>query len=377
MLISSLRNMLSILILVLVPVLASTLPVSAAEPTGLYDVELLVADESSGERQKAFATGLDEVFIRVSGDSIIMDKIKRPDASSYVKQFHYSPVEEPRPGEDGNLLAYRLYVQYNGSMVERNLREQKFPVWSELRPEVAVWLAVYDGRNEYVLRDTDESLIKASTEAAMTRRGVPERWPLYDATDRRLLSIADIRGGFDDAIHAASRRYTIGPALSASLRWNGTTWQSSWNLILQGETRHWSIDGDDYESLISRAIDRAADAMGQVYAVSDIDASRQLAVLRLDIQSVDNIDKYRRVEDYLGKLPAVDKVLPVGIDGSHVRFDVSLRSSTNDFLNLVRNDARLAALDIEKPEPSSIEALNAQQGTDSERAADYSFRLIN
>jgi len=381
MLTSSLRNSLHNLILALIFSLASvpvsTIPLQAAENSGLYDVELLVADESSSERQKAFVAGLDEIFVRVSGDSIIMDKIKRPDASRYVKQFHYRPVDDPQTDKDGDLLAYRLYVQYNGSMVERNLREQKFPVWGELRPDVAVWMAVYDGRNEYVLRDSDESLIKSTTQAAMTRRGVPESWPLYDATDRRLLSIADIRGGFDDAIHAASRRYTIGPALSASLRWNGNTWQSSWNLILSGETRHWSIDGDDYESLINRAIDRAADAIGQVYAVSDIDASRQFAVLRLDIDSVDDIDKYRRVEDYLANLSAVDRVLPVGIDGSHVRFDVSLRSSTSDFLNLVRNDARLAKLDIEQPEPSSIEALNAGQGVVSEPAADYSFRLIN
>jgi hypothetical protein len=373
--------MLSTLILALVSVLAavlvSTTPLQAAEVDDLYDVELLVADESSSERQQAFVTGLDEIFVRVSGDSIIMDKIKRPNASSYVKQFHYSPVDDPQPGEDGKILAYRLFVQYNGSMVERNLREQKFPVWGQLRPDVAVWLAVYDGRNEYVLRDSDESLIKSSMASAMKRRGVPERWPLYDATDRRMLSIADIRGGFDDAIHAASRRYTIGPALSASLRWNGNTWQSSWNLILSGETRHWSIDGDDYQSLIDRAIDRAADAMGQVYAVSDIDASRQFAVLRLDIQSVDDIDKYRQVEDYLANLAAVNKVLPVGIDAGHVRFDVSLRSSTSDFLNLVRNDARLAKLDVEKPEPSSIEALQAGQGVVSEPAADYSFRLIN
>ena len=92
---------------------------------------------------------------------------------------------------------------------------------------------------------------------------------------------------------------------------------------------------------------------------------------------MDDIDKYRRVEDYLANLSAVDRVLPVGIDGSHVRFDVSLRSSTSDFLNLVRNDARLAKLDIEQPEPSSIEALNAGQGVVSEPAADYSFRLIN
>lgn len=117
--------------------------------------------------------------------------------------------------------------------------------------------------------------------------------------------------------------------------------------------------------------------MGQVYAVSDIDASRQFAVLRLDIQSVDDIDKYRQVEDYLANLAAVNKVLPVGIDAGHVRFDVSLRSSTSDFLNLVRNDARLAKLDVEKPEPSSIEALQAGQGVVSEPAADYSFRLIN
>jgi len=69
-------------------------PLIAGNVTTLYNVDILVADESAETRNQAFDQGLDEIFIRISGDSIVMDSLKRPTASRYVKQFSYEPVAE-------------------------------------------------------------------------------------------------------------------------------------------------------------------------------------------------------------------------------------------------------------------------------------------
>ena len=322
-----------------------------ADHASLYDVEVLVADESADTRWRVFKEGLDEVFIRISGDSIVMDKLKRPPASRYIKQYSYDPVDNPGTNKGGEVLGHRLKIQYNGSSMEKYLRDNGYPVWGEHRAEVVIWLAIRDGRNEYVLKDGDQSLLKASADDALHRRGIPERWPLYDYKDRKILKVADIRGGFKDPVDAASKRYGRGPALTGSMIWNGKKWQSSWSLLMKSSNRHWSIEDADYASLMDKAIDQAADAMGIVYAIHGVDKNQQLATVQLEVQAVNSIKKYRKLENYLHELSAVEMAVPLKVDGQNVIFEVTLRSNEEDFINLINNDTELVKAKPIKPKP--------------------------
>lgn len=313
----------------------------AAHVVSLYDVEMLLENESASSRRGAFKQGLDEVFVRISGDSIIMDKLKRPIPSTYVKQYSYDPVDNPTTNKSGQLLTYRIKIQYNGSAMEKYLLDNGFPVWSARRPDVVIWLAVRDGQNEYVLKDKDQSLLKAAADEALVRRGVPQRWPLYDSKDRKLLSAADIRGGFKKPVTIASKRYSRGPALTGSIIWNGKKWQSSWGLMMKSGNRHWSLVDTDYNLLISKAIDQAADALGVVYAIRGSVGKQKLATIRLVIQAINSIEKYRRVENYLTGLNSVESVKPLQVDEQNALFEVMLRSNEDDFLYLIKNDAEL------------------------------------
>ena len=314
---------------------------TAGQAVSLYDVEVLVTDESADTRWRVFKEGLDEVFVRISGDSIVMDKLKRPPASRYVKQYSYDPVENPESKEAGELLSHRIKIQYNGSAMEQYLRDNGYPVWGQHRTEVVIWMAIRDGRNEYVLKDTDNSLLKTSAQQALHRRGVPDRWPLFDYKDRKILKIADIRGGFKDPVAKASKRYSRGPALTGSLIWNGSKWQSSWSLLMESGNRHWSIEDANYNVLINKAVDQAADAMGIVFAIHGLSDNQKLARIQLDIQEVKSIDAYRKLENYLRDLSAVEMAIPLEVDGQSAIFEITLRSSEGDFLNLVKNDAEL------------------------------------
>jgi hypothetical protein len=336
----------------------------ARQALSLYDVEVLVVDESKKTRLSAFKDGLNEVFIRIAGDSIVMDKLKSPAASRYIKQYSYDPVENPETNADGELLSHRLKIQYNGNAMEKYLRDNGFPVWGEHRAEVVVWLAIRDGRNEYVLKDTDQSLLKSSADAALQRRGIPQRWPLYDYKDRKILKVADIRGGFKDPVVAASKRYSRGPALTGSLIWAGSKWQSSWSLLMGSGNRHWSIEDADYDHLINKAVDQAADAMGNVFAIHGVGKDQKLASIQLDIQDVNSIKKYRKLENYLRDLSAVVSVTPLAVDGQSAVFEVALRSSEQDFLILIKNDAELVEVKpIQRKSKVQIPAQDSQPET--------------
>ena len=327
----------------------------AGHATELYEVEILLVNKSASVRRDAFKQGLDEVFIRISGDSIIMSKLKRPAPATYVKQYSYEPIEQPETNLQGELLTHRIKIQYNSSLMEKYLQQNGFPVWGEHRPEVVVWLVVRDGRNQYVLKQSDSSLIKAATDKALIRRGVPVHWPLYDSKDKKILSVADIRGGFKDPVTAASKRYSRGPALTGSMIWNGKQWQSSWSLLMpsegqHGENRHWNMTEIDHKRLINKAIDRVADALGIVFAIRGSTSKRQLKTIHLNIQDVNSIRKYRKLENYLRNISTVEMATPLKVDGQNANFAVTLRSNEEDFLNLIENDAELIKARPIKPQ---------------------------
>ena len=324
----------------------------SAQVASLYNVDVLVADETVASRNQAFKKGLGEVFIRISGDSAVMNKLSPPSPSRYVKQFSYEPVTEPVENADGELLAHTLKLQYNGSSMEKYLLENGFPVWDKHRADVVIWVVVRDGKNEYVLKNTDQSVVKTAIESALARRGVPVHWPVYDSKDKKALSVADIRGGFKEPVLIASKRYSSGSALTGSIIWSGKQWQSSWSLLMESENPRWNLDNTDYGVLVDNAIDQAADVLGTVYAMHDNAGDQQLTTIQFDIQSVNSIEKYRYIENYLAYLNVVENSKPLKIDGQNVVFEVTLRSSEEDFINLIKNDKAFSEMQAPLAVPS-------------------------
>lgn len=321
-------------------------PLYAGNVATLYDVDILVADESSGTRDQAFNQGLDEIFIRISGDSIVMDSLKRPTASRYVKQFSYEPVTEPITDSTDEEMTHVLKLQYNGHAMEKYLRVNGFPVWGKYRSDVVVWVVVRDGKNEYVLKSVDHSLVKTAVDKALTRRGIPESWPVYDGKDKKVLSVADIRGGFKEPVMDASKRYSKGPALTGSIIWNGKQWQSSWGLMVNQEDRRWSVDAADYNRLIDNAIDQAGDVLGSIYAIHRNAGDQQFVTIQVEMQSVSSIEKYRYIENYLANLNIVEHSRPLKIDAQSAVFEVTLSSTEDDFLNVIKSDAAFSEIKI-------------------------------
>jgi hypothetical protein len=128
--------------------------------------------------------------------------------------------------------------------------------------------------------------------------------------------------------------------------WNGKQWQSSWSLLMpnegqHGENRHWNMTEVDHKLLINKVVDRAADALGVVFAIHASTGKQQLKTIQLDIQGINTIRKYRKLENYLRDISAVEMAAPLKVDGQNVIFEITLRSNEEDFLNLIKNDAEL------------------------------------
>jgi hypothetical protein len=331
-----------------------------------YDVTLPVADETREVRNAAMADGLAEILVRQSGEGDILQKLAPPSATAYVKQYRYEPLSPPDP-KDPN--AKQIRMQYNSTMVMDFLRKNGFPIWGDHRPVAVVWLAVRDGGNQYVLRNSDISAFKTQIDKLLRQRGIPAIWPAYDRQDQSILKFADIWAGFSDPLKQASARYTRGPILAGNLAWNGSAWSSAWTLIDQHFGQQTSLRGADYEQRLSDAINQLSDVMGKQYAVLEsIDRSDDKK-MAMEIENVGSLASFVRVKKYLSSLQAVQDVQMKRISGNKVEFSLSLRSTVDDFINLLAASSRLKPLsDAELNAGAGVPAQNtyARSGAGSQ-----------
>ncbi len=117
-----------------------------------------------------------------------------------------------------------------------------------------------------------------------------------------------------------------------------------------GESRHWNMTEKNHKLLINKVIDQAADALGIVFALRGSTSKQQLKTIQLNIQDVNSIRKYRKLENYLRDISAVKMATPLKVDGQNANFAVTLRSNEEDFLNLIENDAELIKARPIKPQ---------------------------
>ena len=309
----------------------------------LFDVEFPVPDQSRHIRAAVFSKGLEEVLIRVSGSRSVMKEITPGNAAAYVQQFSYvenQSEEKQNRGQQAFELTYILKVQYNAGKIISLLRENGQPVWGEHRSEAIIWLAVRDGSNRYVLKDSDTSLLRDSVELSANRRGVPLLWPVYDRKDSKQLGFTDVWAAFADPVRVASKRYTSGPAIVGRLSWTGNEWRGDWSVFIDRSAHSWSLSGSDYNSVIAEGIDLSADKIGKHYAVLDRVGINEPDLL-VEINNVDSLQTYRRIQTFLEDLTAVRQTRLARINDGVVLFRVDLRGDIDDFIRLVSTDRTL------------------------------------
>ena len=119
-------------------ILFSLLLVSAAMADDLFVAQTPVTDEASETRNGALKLMLADVLIRVSGNTSIASqpaaKAVLDAAPSLVQQYRYET------GQQGETVERVLWARFEQGSVERMMREQGLPVWSQ-RPRVLLWLA--------------------------------------------------------------------------------------------------------------------------------------------------------------------------------------------------------------------------------------------
>jgi uncharacterized protein len=305
----------------------AAMPANAARVPGLYQAEV----EYEGDRDEAFREALAQVLVRITGRRDIAGREEAQpllrDAAAYAQQFR-----QPAPE--------RLWAAFDGSALERALAELGLPVWGAERPSTLVWIAVdAGGGRRFVLAsgsefEYEEGGIRDELAQAATRRGLPVVFPLMDAEDRARASFAEVWGGFDDSILAASARYGVDAVLVGRLSLDDPG-HGRWTLLGADHGQRWSGG-------VADSIDRLADLFAARFAVV---AAGEARTLRLAVAGIESIDDYGRVSRFLGSLTAIEALSVETVEPERMVFRARLRGEPATLDEAVRLGGLL------RPEP--------------------------
>jgi len=317
-----------------------SIPLSAqsAVVEKIYEVSLPVVSQEADIRRAAFEQGFIEVLVRVSGSSLASTRVDLGQASRYVQQYRYLPIEDVAGSpatahKAGPQPKYRLWVQFSEASIKKLLRDNSLPIWGQQRPSVLVWLAVRDGQNRYVLRQQDSSAIKDALTQEARRRGLPVSWPRMDQQDQQLVGFADVWGAFWDPVTRASQRYPVDAVLIGRMNWQGGSWQVNWSLMLDNKAATWKLKALDLDLLMASGVDVATDQIASRFSVLE-DAGNE-GELVVQINGVQQLNSYASVARYLRSLAPVRSVYVTEVDPEWVRFHIDLTGDRSDLQRII------------------------------------------
>lgn len=337
---------------------------SAAEVQGLYEATVPVADQQSASRLQAMRLGLAQVLVRVTGyggaaqDPVLADMLG--DASHYVQQYRYqtppaSPAATAAASPSGATVApsssgaaatppLQLWMAFDPASIDQALRARHQPVWGRARPLVLVWLAVDDGSgNRHLVAAADGSDESQALLDEAKLRGLPLRLPLWDLQDQSKVAVADVWGGFQSTLLAASARYNPQAVLIGRLfRDPSGMWHAAWTLRVGQDSTTWNNDGPTPAEVLKAGVDATADSLSLRFAqVGDVGAGSSLV---LNVTGINKLADYTRVLYYLKAINGVTDVQVAEVQPGSVTYRLALHVEPDGIIRTIGFGNTLAAV---------------------------------
>lgn len=354
--------------------LCASLPLSAAQVSGLYQAESLVFSQKRSERATAMAAALAEVLVKVSGQRDaaqregVMRAMRKP--ARYLQQYRYrslpeerleQALEEAALNEVKNPDPQLVRFVFDKRAVEKLLRENELTVWGATRPATLAWLAVQDEDRRYLLGSDSIEPARELLSREAQRRGLALVLPLLDLQDQQALPFADVWGGFREPILRASARYRTESILIGRMyRMPSGDWQAQWTLLEGGQMSSWAAAGALPVEVIDEGVSGAIEVLASRYAPI---AGEQSGLLPVTIVDVRTLRDYARVTRYLKSLQRVEKVNVKKVEADQVTFELDVEGGPDALAQTIALGNVLQRYQTMAP-GSNVELLNwAQRNT--------------
>ncbi len=326
-------------VLLLAAMLLWSAPGGAARVNHLYQAEVDVSNRDVATREAALRGALQEVLVRVTGSpgSVAgragQALLRKP--GQFVEQFRYH-----EPEEDNEPL--RLAVQFDGVALEREVRRAGLPFWGEERPDILVWLAVEDRGQRYLVSEHSTGPEVQALRLTARARGLPVTLPLMDLLDQSALGFADVWGGFENTILAASERYHPQVVLTGRLKRStaGGEWRGEWTVLKTADGQRWTSHARDVATLAADGLAATGERLAVRYALHDSDGGMRTLL----VEGIHDVNAYAQVQTYLMSLTPVDELQVVRVADGSVEFFLQINADERNLQQLITLGRRLEAV---------------------------------
>lgn len=348
--------------------------VQATPVDGLYDAEVSVPNTSESERGPAFARALEQVLVRASGSSGVL---QRPgvdeilaNAEKLVQAYSYQ-----RAGQESEAL--RLSVTFGAVGVARALVSVDAPVWGANRPVVLAWVAAQSRSGRALAVGSSRNDAGAGVEwgSAMERaarqKGVPLVLPEFDEKDQRIVNLSDIWGLFLSPIEKASERYRSDLLAVTRISETAGGYNARWSLKGAGVTLDGQVQGNSPEAVTEAVVAAWAEALANRYAIAP-GGDDTLQVVDMVVEGVDSLDAYAQIRKSLAAMEPISKAAPVRVTGDTLRIRVSFNGELTllkEHLALERRLTRQQAIQQAAPSQTPEPLVEQEQASGTEPGA--------
>jgi hypothetical protein len=209
------------------------------------------------------------------------------------------------------------------------MKSSKLGVWSEIRPEILIWLVVEKTNDRQLFKTGQMPDIEQALHDAAKQKALPLLLPLMDLEDRQKILVNDVLSAYSDHLFAASRRYDVPAILAGRVIKKGDCWLGEWTLYFDEKINQWSDNCQPLPSTLLGGIQGTYTILSKYYAVTV--GMINTGVVTLRIKGVKGSTDRNRVTGYLHSLPMVKSVNWLNVLSGANLFEIRLAGNRRNF----------------------------------------------
>jgi len=316
----------------------------AEQVSGLYNGRVLVSDQSEQSRSKGVNQALEQVLIKLTGNSKIMQLPGIQKAVSNTNNFIASVGYTKLPAASLEELAgqpgFSLQVSFSAEAIDQLIRWAQLPILPAGRPKLVFWIVRDDAETgrQFVTEQQFPDFTQ-SFQQIMQDRAVPYQLPALDLEDQLSLSVNEAWSMREQTIEVASQRYAAdGWVLLRFFTTTSGQVRGSWIYKLGDQRGFDDVRAEDTETFVGLAVNELVDSIStQLTYVPQVDTSK----LVVQINQVDSFADYQAVVAQVQGLKLVRSSHVSAVEGDRLFVTVDIDGGVDLLISALERSGSL------------------------------------
>ena len=300
-----------------------------------------VPDQSDPAFQKALPQALEQVLIRMSGNTDVMTLPAIQNVLSQISRYieKYSYITKIEDNRNNQLL---LRVAFNQQAIRQLLYNANQTIWSINRPLMMIWLSIPNGIQPQILtNDSQKPVVQIVKQVAFVR-GIPIIFPMMDLEDQIYMVQPPSTLPNSQQLQEISQRYEVNSTLSGTVIANKEyQLQGEWQLFLNETLYGWQTSGSNITEVVKNGIDRAVDMIINQFAT--LDSRGMESLVTIQVSGIKTLNDYVNVISTLKHLTLVTKISVSDINTDMLLLKITTTGNLNDLVKALKSISYLVA----------------------------------